>query len=91
MQRVITEYSNEKFNTGIPQIDILQTFSTNDLDWVITDEAGNSLQDEDGNYIVSEKYSLATIDPTSDNAGIKTESDLYINFNTNNPFSEETS
>jgi hypothetical protein len=83
------EYSNEILNTGIPEIDILQKkFSTNIIDWAITDEAGNYLLDELENYLVSEKFSLSQILPGADNQQIQDESDLFVDFTAIDPFSE---
>jgi hypothetical protein len=90
------EYSNEIFNTGIPEIDILQTkFSTNILDYSIMDEEGNYLTDEDGNYIVVEQYNLETIVPGAENETLNTGSnnfsmgsDAFVDFSVKDPFSE---
>ena len=83
------EYSNEVFNTGIPEIDILQKkFSTNIIDWALKDEFGNYLLDELGNYLVSEKFSLKQILSGSDNQEIQDESDMFVDFSALDPFSE---
>lgn len=83
------EYSDEVFNTGIPEIDILQQkFSTNILDYSIEDESGNFLTDEDGNYLVSEQYSLDTITGTGTNVDMSHESSGFIDFSVMDPFSE---
>jgi hypothetical protein len=90
------EYSNEIFNTGIPEIDILQTkFSTNILDYSIMDEEGNYLTDEDSNYIVVEQYNLETIVPGAENETLNTGSnnfsmgsDTFVDFSVKDPFSE---
>jgi hypothetical protein len=83
------EYSNEIFNTGIPEIDIIQTkFSTNIIDWALTDESGNYLLDESENYLVSEKFILNQILPDADNQQIQDESDLFVDFTAIDPFSE---
>jgi len=91
------EYSNEQFNTGIPEIDIIQQkFSTNILDYALMDEEGNFLTDEDGNYLVSETYNIATINPAADNDVIQSGgssefdfgSDDFIDFSETDPFSE---
>ena len=90
------EYSNEQFNTGIPEIDIIQTkFSTNILDWSITDEKGNYLVDEDDNYIVAEGYKLSKIVAgdvtevlTQGTQNFPTGSDGFIDFTVRDPFSE---
>jgi len=90
------EYSNEQFNTGIAEIDQLQTkFSTNILDYTLLDEEGNYLTDEDGNYLVTEKYNTATINPAEENDIIQHGSDTFpmgsddfIDFTEKDPFSE---
>ena len=91
------EYGNEKFNTGIAEIDKLQTsFSLNILDYAIRDEQGNVLTDEEGNIIVSETYNIGTIDPGADNDIIQyggnnfpEGSDDFIDFTERNPFAED--
>lgn len=90
------EYGNEKFNTGIPEIDKLQSsFSLNILDYAMRDEAGNVLTDEQGNIIVSEQYDIGVIDPGADNDIIQyggnnfpVGSDDFIDFTERNPFAE---
>jgi hypothetical protein len=90
------EYSNEIFNTGIPEIDIIQTkFSTNVLDYSITDEDGTLFVDEDNNYLVVEKYNLENIVPGAENntlnAGsnnFSSGSSSFIDFSEIDPFSE---
>ena len=83
------EYSNEIFSTGIPEIDILQKkFSTNIIDWALTDELGNYLLDESENYLVSEKFIINQILPGADNQQIQDESDLFVDFTAIDPFSE---
>jgi hypothetical protein len=90
------EYSNEQFNTGIAEIDIIQQkFSTNILDYSLMDEQGDFLTDEDGNYLVSETYDIETINPAEDNDAIQSGtdnfdmgSDDFIDFSETDPFSE---
>jgi hypothetical protein len=83
------EYSNEVFNTGIPEIDAIQTnFSTNIIDYSVKDEQGQALLDEEGNYIVMEQYDLATIIGTGENDIIQQESDQFVDFTVQDPFSE---
>lgn len=91
------EYSNEEFNTGIAEIDLIQKkFSTDMLDYVLADEAGNTLTDEAGNTIVSETYNFDTINPAADNDVIQSGSenfgigsDDFIDFTEKNPFAED--
>ncbi len=90
------EYSNEQFNTGIPEIDaIQQKFSLNILDYTIMDEEGVNLTDEDSNYLVTEAYKYETINPAAENDTIQHGTDNYplgsddfISFDEKDPFSE---
>lgn len=83
------EYSNEKFNTGIPEIDSIQTLeSTNILDYAILDEQGRMILSEDGSYIVKEQYNLEEITGTFGNVTIEDESVTFIDFSVQDPFSE---
>lgn len=83
------EYSGEKINTGIPEIDILQKkFSTNILDWTINQQDGYEIKTEDGDYLILENASLNDLVMASDNDEIQTESDAFIDFSAYDPFSE---
>ena len=83
------EYSNEDIDTGVPEIDAIQSrLSTNILDYAITDEDGMYLQDENGDFIVSEQYSLNTIIGTGTNEVMARESSDFIDFSVTDPFSE---
>jgi hypothetical protein len=83
------EYSDEIFNTGIPEIDRIQTKeTTNILDYTIKDSLSVPLMDESNNYIVVEQYNLENILGTGENEMFKKESDQYIDFSAVDPFSE---
>lgn len=91
------EYSDEQFNTGIPEIDSIQTkFSTNILDWAIKDEQNDYLLDENDNYIVMEGFNLEDVVPGAVNETLKEGSDNFpgtgsndfIDFSAKDPFSE---
>lgn len=90
------EYSNEQFNTGVPDIDSIQTkYSLNILDYAIMDEEGVNMTDEDGNYLVVERYKPDEIDPASQNDLIQNGTDNFplgsndfISFTDIDPFSE---
>ena len=90
------EYSNEIFNTGIPEIDAIQVkYSSNILDWSIRDEQDNYLVDEDDNYLVMEGYDLEEIVAGSQNETIEQGnenfpfgSNDFIDFSAKDPFSE---
>ena len=85
------EYSNERINTGIPEIDELQTkFSTNILDYSIIDESGNYLVSENGDYIVQEAYEVAqanTDTVASDADAIQDEANTFLDWSEQDPFS----
>lgn len=91
------EYGNERFNTGIGEIDKLQNdFSLNLLDYALRDESGQILTDEDGNILVSENYNLAQLNPAADNDAIQEGStnfplgsNDFIDFSERNPFAED--
>lgn len=91
------EYSNEKFSTGIGEIDKLQkNFSTDVLDYAITDESGNYLTDEGGNILTKESYKFSTTNPAADNDVIQSGSDNFgigsddfVDFTEKNPFAED--
>lgn len=83
------EYSSEVFNTGIEEIDQIQTkYSLNVFDWAILDENGDRLLDENSDYIVVEGYSAGQIDALADNEDIQVESDDFLDFTERDPFSE---
>ncbi len=87
----VFEYSGELFNTGIPEIDSIQRKNdTNILDWTIRTESSNkiSITTEEGDYLVLEKFSLEDLVPASDNDEIQTESDMFVDFSSLDPFSE---
>ena len=85
------EYSGETMNTGIPEIDILQKkFDTNLYNWALKDESGFILLDEEGNIFVLEGSGLEDLIPAAQNDEIQAESDLFVDFTSQDPFSEGT-
>jgi hypothetical protein len=87
------EYSDELFNTGIPEIDALQTrMSTNILDHVLVTDQSDYIATEDESYLVPENYSvddnLDTVAGTGTNQVFQGESDNFIDFSVKDPFSE---
>lgn len=83
------EYSGERMNTGIPEIDILEKkLSTNILDWTIETEIPEPLLTEEGDYLILEGSSLNDKVPAADNEEIQKESDLFIDFSAMDPFSD---
>lgn len=86
------EYSGEKLNTGIPQIDILQTkFDTNQYTFAIrSDNDGSVITDEEGSILILEGSSMDDLIPAAENDEIQRESDLFVDFTSYDPFSERT-
>ena len=89
MTTELFEYSNEKFNTCIPEIDSLQAkFDTNILTWGIKTEDGFYLTDEDGNIIILEGKSVGDLVAMDDGDEFQVESDQFVDFTVRDPFSE---
>lgn len=85
------EYSGETMNTGIPEIDNLQKkFDTNAYSWALKDENGDILLDEEGNILVLEGSSVDDLIFAAENDEIQAESDLFVDFTSQDPFSEGT-
>lgn len=83
------EYSSEKFDTGIPEIDSIQkNLSMNVFDWSLLNESDERLLDENGDYIVLENFTIEDIDDLSDNRFIQNETDDFLDFTEKDPFSE---
>lgn len=83
------EYAGETLNTGIKEIDDLQTkFDTNALSWALMSQDGFRITDEEGNLITVENSSIDDLIPASDNDEIQRESDLFVDFSAIDPFSE---
>ena len=92
-----TIYDQDPSSTPWPPTasDIILETATGDNLLAETTEAGTSILTEasDSYYsfmIIQESYSLATIDPQSDNAFIDTQADLILDFTETNPFGEPT-
>lgn len=86
------EYSNEVFNTGIPEVDDIQEkLSTNIYDYSVMDEEGNLMLTEDGDYMVTEEYDIEEMDPFADNDTFESEGDAILDFTERDPFSEDGS
>jgi len=90
------EYSHEDMATGISEIDDIETAQSLDaLAYQVTLESGtesgtNYLLTEAGDWIVSEEYSVDTIDSSSDSDYFETQGDSILDFSEMNPFGEVT-
>jgi len=90
------DYSHEDMATGISEIDDIETsLSLDALAYQVTLESGtesgtNYLLTEAGDWIVSEAYSVSTIDTSSDSDYFETQGDSILDFSEINPFGEVT-
>ena len=90
------DYSHEDMATGISEIDDVETsLSLDALAYQVTLESGtesgtNYLLTEAGDWIVSEAYSVSTIDTSSDTDFFETQGDSILDFSEMNPFGEVT-
>ena len=90
------EYSHEDMTTGLDVIDAIETSQSLDaLEYQIilesgTDSGTNYLITEDGDWIVSEAYSVDTIDTSSDSDYFEIQGDSILDFSEMNPFGEVT-
>jgi len=85
------EYSNEALDTGLIDVDIIEdTVSTNTIDFydVLLEDDSGELLFENGYNIIQESYSIDTIDRSSINDWLQSESDKIIDFTDSNPFGE---
>lgn len=83
------EYSNEKINTGIPEIDRLQDrMSTDILNWGIRNEAGAYILTEDDDFIILEHKSTEDLFAADNSATIQEEANEILDFSCVDPFSQ---
>jgi hypothetical protein len=83
------EYSSEQFNTGIPELDILQTkFSNNLMDYAIIGENGQPLLDEKGNMLLTDAYNMEKIDFQDDTAEFDKQDDNLLDWSEDDPFAD---
>jgi len=85
------EYSNERLNTGIPEIDVKeQKYSFDFSAYRMLTEDSYVLQDEDGYDLVQEQFNFVTQveDSFEDNTEVEVEADNIVDFSEANPFSE---
>ena len=90
------EYSSEVMDTGVSDIDGIQTSESLDaLGYQIvletaTESGTNHLITEDGAFIVQEDYNIYIIDASSDSEYFETQGDSILDFTERNPFGEVT-
>lgn len=82
-------YSNEEFNTGIPDIDRIQTENSQDIfDHAILDDTGKAILDESGWPVLPETFDPQVIDPIDDSDDLQEEGEALLDFSVADPFSE---
>lgn len=87
----VWEYSSEKLNTGIYEIDSIQKNLTIDMyAYSLKTTSGYVITDQDGYAIIQSSYSLDTQshDVFSDNDEFQTDGDLILDWGEIDPFSE---
>lgn len=86
------EYSNEVFDTGIPELDRIQKQSSiNIIDYALLDVDGSPLMDTNGDYLVIDSFDFEDISPLSDNKATSDKSDPILDWSETDPFSEGNS
>lgn len=88
----LMQLNNEKFNTGVDEVDLTFNANVDRLNFNILTEDGYSLLTEDGGCILLEEYTEGTpytdISNYGDNSKIKEEFMDIMNFSSDNPFNE---
>ena len=90
------EYSSESLDTGVSEIDAIETsLSTDALQYQVVLESGtesgtNYLLTENNEFLITEDYKIDTIDSNSDSDFFETQGDSILDFSEFNPFGEVT-
>ena len=83
------EYSHERIDTGIAEIDAVETAFSGDVTFFeLLAENGDTLKFEDGGSIVNDGYRIETTDNQANNEFFHTQSADFLDFSEINPFSE---
>ena len=84
------EYSSEELDTGITEIDAIETDNSLDAGQhqVSLEDGTGSLMTETGHYIVLETYKVDTIDEKAQNDYFESADDTVIDFTESNPFGD---
>lgn len=82
-------YSNENIDTGIPEIDNIESkFSNAADDFFMLNETDETLVAGDGSDFIIGQYDLDKVDTTQQNSLFSAEGQAFIDFSKNNPFGE---
>jgi len=85
------EYSDERFSTGITEIDNIEVDLSQHYQMEsvgFTTEAGVELTTENGSLLINDNYDKRTVDKDDDSTFLEFEADSFIDFSEINPFSE---
>ena len=83
------QYSSDKFETGVEEIDASETASSQDVfEYNILMESGDLLLLQSGFSIVQEQFGTRALVPFSDNATMESEGRDILDFSEINPFGE---
>lgn len=85
----LLEYSSERFNTGVSEIDAIEDAYTSDiLDSELLQENGFKLLHEDGGSIILEQRRIEDTDAQANNEFFQSEAEEFISWDEHNPFSQ---
>jgi len=82
------EYNSERLLTGNTEIDIISSnLSLDILNYQLLDESANIMLHEDGGYMLYE-YRIEATNALANNEFIQNQSNIYVDWSENNPWSE---
>jgi len=83
----VYEYSMEKFDTGIPEIDAIQTnYSLDEVPHRLEDGDGDPIFNPDGSFALDPDFDREVVDAEYDNDVLKEVANTDVSFNIVNPF-----
>lgn len=89
LQCELFEYSNEQFNTGIPELDRIWMERTTDIyDFALMDENYNVLMTEKGEVITVSDYNIDDISVIGTNEQFEERSDDFVDWDALDPFND---
>jgi hypothetical protein len=84
----LMEFSNERFSTGIPEIDLLNQYTLNVYQDCYTDNDGIPFTDEADNVLMLDDYSILEKNPIADNDEVIKETNIFVDFSERNPWGD---
>ncbi len=89
LQCDVFEFSSERIDTGIDEIDSITDKSSQDLyRFQILMESGDYVLNTSGDSLILEQYATSDTDPQADNDEFETEAEGFLDFTAFNPFGE---